>query len=224
MPAMPVTSDVNNGSICAEMHKSSGSAVSGGDHDEQPQATHDDWYVAQLTHQRYTRHCCDFVAAMRQERPLECYVPSRREMHVYPNRTKRKVERFVIPSVVFVSGLTEREAYQLAPACPYIDYLMPDRARNRVDGHLALARIPHRDILRLQKAIADVYSADDIEFTTENLQFDEQIVVAHGSLKGMEGGYCHDVKSDFLVLAVGRLGNIKVKVRIEDCVLKKIIR
>lgn len=205
---------IPSGSVGAA-HKSNGFAVSDGNESQI-------WFVAVLTHQKYTKAFCDFIAKYSQESPLQYYVPSKRELHVYPNRTKRVVETFVIPRVVFVTGMTEREAYyRLVPACSYLDFFMGDRASNRVDGHTALAKVNNRDMKRLQSAIDDVTSADELEFTTDNLKFDQQIQVVNGQLSGLTGGYYQDSKHDYLVLTVGNLGNIKIKVQIKNCQLSK---
>ena len=104
---------------------------------------------------------------------------------------------------------------------PHVDLFMPDRSKERAFGRVALAKIRHKEMVNFQKAINEVESADDILFTTENLVFDEQIEVVKGGLKGLEGGYCQDSGKDYLVFMLGKLGNIKVRVSIKDCKLKK---
>lgn len=204
-----------------QVHKSSGSAVPDGkdynialDPEE-----HHVWFVAILQHQKYTTSCCDYI-----EKTLSgacCFVPSKEELHVYPNRTRRKVRKYVIPRFVFVTGITEDEAYYFVPQWTHVDLFMPDRARARTGGHVPLARITHREMLQLQKAINGSRSADDITFSTDDLKFDEQIEVVSGELRGLEGGYYKDAGNDYLVFMLGKLGNIKVRVSIADCSLKK---
>ena len=63
-------------------------------------------------------------------------------------------------------------------------------------------------------------SADDVTFSPDQLQFDEQIRVVRGDLKGLEGGYYKSDDNDYLVFMLGKLGNIKVRVSIRDCALK----
>ena len=209
-------------SIGAEiLHKSRGFAVS----DEKdynitldPEEEHF-WFVAILEHQKYTSSCCKYIEEAFNG--CQCYVPRKEELHVYPNRTKRMVNKYVIPRLVFVTGIDEEQAYHFAPKWPHVQIFMPDRARERTHGHVALAKINHPDMVRLQNAINGIKSADDISFTTENLAFDEQIEVVSGDLKGLEGGYYKDEGNDYLVFMLGKMGNIKVRVSIADCSLKK---
>ena len=106
------------------------------------------------------------------------------------------------------------------PKWPHVDIFLPDRARERAGGRIALAKVQHKDLVKLQNAINEVDPAD-ITFTTENLAFDEQIEVVQGGLKGLEGGYYKDGGNDYLVFMLGKLGNIKVRVHVKDCRLKK---
>ena len=42
-----------------------------------------------------------------------------------------------------------------------------------------------------------------------------------GKLKGIKGGYLHQAKKDYLVITLGKAGNIKVQIPIEDCIVNK---
>ena len=211
-------------SIGAEtLHKSSSVAVPSDDYNIPIDPSEDHlWFVAMLSHQKYTVDCCRYLSTAVPGQMCQCYVPSKEELHVYPNRTKRKVRKYIIPRMVFVTGLDEEQAYHLTSVCPYVDYFLPDRARERAHGHVALASIRQRDMVTLQRAIDGVVSADDISFTPADLSFDEQIEVVSGDLRGMEGGYYRSEGNDYLVFMLGKLGNIKVRVSIADCTLKKV--
>ena len=206
-----------------KLHKSSGSAVSAVQDfnvELDPEGTNV-WFVAILSHQKYTTDCCRFIENAFHNQDCRCYVPSKEEVHRYPNRTKRKVRKFVIPRMIFVTGLNEEQAYNFIPLWPHVDMFLPDRAKNRTHGHVALAQIAQKELVRLQAAIQGVASADDVSFTTENLTLEDKIEVVNGNLKGFFGNYYHDEGKDYLVFALGRLGNIKVKVSLEDCALLK---
>ena len=204
------------------LHKSSGSAVPAAkDYNGPLDPEGDDfWFVAILEHQKYSVKCCEYIEKHFEQQGCTCYVPSKQEVHRYANRTKRVVTKLIIPRFIFVTGISEEQAYHFVRDWPHVDLFMPDRAREREHGHVALAKIAHRDMVKLQNAISGVRSADDIEFTTENLTFDEQIQVVCGELKGLEGGYYKTANDDFLIFTLGRLGNIKVRVAISDCSLK----
>ncbi|MBQ8711652.1 MAG: hypothetical protein IJ551_02330 [Prevotella sp.] len=209
--------------VTDKLHKSSGSAVLDvKDYNRQLAPDEDkEWLVAILEHQKYTVSCCEYIEKEFQEQGCTCYVPSKQEEHRYANRTRRTVTRLIIPRFIFVSGISENQAYRFVRDWPHVEMFMPDRASKRRGGHIALARIAHGDMLKLQNAINGIKSADDIAFTTENLAFDEQIKVVSGELEGLEGGYYYTENNHFLVFTLGKLGNIKVRVSIDDCTLKK---
>ena len=131
------------------------------------------------------------------------------------------VRKFIIPRMVFVTGLSEEQAYHFVREWPYVDIFLPDRAKKeRAHRHVPLARISQRELVKLQRVIQGASSADDITFTTDHLTLDDEIEVAYGDLRGLSGNYFHDADSDYLVFALGRLGNVKVKVSKRDYILK----
>lgn len=208
--------------MTGKLHKSSGSAVPDAKDYNRQLAPDDDrtWLVAILEHQKYTASCCEYIEKTFQEQGAICYVPSKQERHVYANRTKRMVTKLIIPRLIFVTGISEEQAYYAVRDWPHVDMFMADRAKERTRGHIALAQIAHRDMVKLQNTINGIRSAEEISFTTENLAFDQQIKVVCGELRGLEGGYYKSEGTDYLVFMLGKLGNIKVRVSISDCELK----
>jgi len=180
------------------------------------------WFVALLTHQKYTDSCVNLLAKSPATASWNIYVPRKKVLHVYPNRTKRKVDRYFIPRMVFVSGMAENDAYEHVRNNPYIELFLPERALPRTAaGRLQLAQVPDRDLERLRQAIEAAAAEDDIEITKENLTSDSVIEVCDGNLAGLYGNYVNDADNHFLCFALGRLGNIKVKVDIKRCILHK---
>lgn len=180
------------------------------------------WFVALLTHQKYTDSCVNFLAKNTETASWNVYVPRKKVLHVYPNRTKRKVDRFFIPRMLFVSGMEEKEAFEHVRNNPYIEMFLPERALPRTDaGRLQLAQVPDSDMVRLRQAIEAVAAEDDIEITKENLTSDSVIEVCDGNLAGLYGNYVNEADNHFLCFALGRLGNVKVKVDIKRCILHK---
>ena len=180
------------------------------------------WFVALLTHQKYTDSCVNFMSKSPTTAAWDVYVPRKKVLHVYPNRTKRKVDRYFIPRMLFVSGISENDAYEHVRHNPYIELFLPERALPRTAaGRLQLAQVPDRDLERLRQAIEAAAAEDDIEITKENLTSDSVIEVCDGHLAGLYGNYVNDADNHFLCFALGRLGNIKVKVDIKRCILHK---
>ena len=209
--------------VTGTLHKSSGSAVSNVEvYNRQlsPDGT-GEWFVAILDHQKYTASCCQYIENMFHDQGCICYVPCKQEERRYANRTRHIVTRYIIPRYIFVSGISEVQAYNFVRDWPHVDFFMPDRAMDRVNGRVVLAKIQHKELVMFQDTINKVESADDIIFTEKKLVFDQQIEVVKGELKGLEGGYYKDGGDDYLVFMLGRLGNIKVRVSAKDCKLKK---
>lgn len=207
---MDVTKNAPSDSVGA-LHKSRSSAVSGRI-----------WFVALLTHQKYTDACVNFLRNNPETSQWESYVPRKKVLHVYPNRTRRMVDQYFIPRMIFVSGMEERVAYEHVRHNPYIDFFLPERAMPRTTaGRLCLAQVPDRDLDRLRMAIDAIDTLEDIELTKETLTSDSMIEVKEGQLAGLYGSYVHDRDKHFLCFALGRLGNIKVRVNITSCTLHK---
>lgn len=222
--ALKRTSQSKNESVVSvQLHKSSGSAVPS---DKDYNTTLDPqeeniWFAALLSHQKYTTTCCQYIENAFKEQGCRCFVPSKEELHRYPNRTKRMVRKYIIPRMIFVTGIDEEQAYRFVRDWPYVDIFLPDRAKQQVKAHIPLAQIKQNDLVKLQHVIQGACSADDISFTTENLTLDDEIEIIYGDLRGLSGNYYHDAVNDYLVFAMGRLGNIKVKVSKKDCKLKQ---
>ena len=200
-----------SGSVGATLHKPSGSAVPGRQ-----------WFVALLTHQKYTDTCVEYLRKNPATATWETYIPRKKVLHVYPNRTKRMVDRYFIPRMLFISGMDENVAYEHVRHNPYIELFLPERAMPRTTaGRLKLAQVPDRDIQRLRQAIEGIESEGDLELTKDTLTSDSVIEVRDGALAGLYGSYVQDADTHFLCFALGRLGNVKVKVDIKRCTLHK---
>ena len=180
------------------------------------------WFVALLTHQKYTDSCVSFLEKNPATASWDVYIPRKKVLHVYANRTKRKVDRYFIPRMLFVSGMEEGEAYEHVRNNPYIEMFLPERALPRTTvGRLQLAQVPDADLQRLRRTIEALAEEDDLEITKERLTSDSVIEVCDGHLSGLYGNYVNDADNHFLCFALGRLGNVKVKVDIKRCILHK---
>lgn len=209
--------------VSGMLHKSNGSAVPDAkDYNIalDPQESNV-WFVAMLSQQKYTAQCCQYIENAFRHQGCRCYVPCREELHRYSNRTKRMVRKFILPRMVFVTGIDEEQAYNFVREWPYVDCFMADRAKQRTRLHVPLAQVSQHDLVRLQHVIEGAASADDITFTTDHFTLADEIEVIYGELRGLSGNYYHDASNDYLVFALGKLGNIQVKVSKKDCQLKK---
>ena len=117
------------------------------------------------------------------------------------------------------------KAFRLVGECPFIDKFLPDRAklRNPITNRIALATVPASSLEQLHAAIVRIDALDNIAFTEENLRTSDCIEAVRGHLKGISGGYLRRAGEHYLVITMGRLGNVTVRVPIEDCKIRKML-
>lgn len=129
------------------------------------------WYAAyvRLFHERKTS---EKLAAM----GIESYVPVREEIHQWSQR-KKKVQRVLIPQMIFIRG-TEKERLE-ALTLSSISHYMVLRGEHRP------AVIPDQQMERF-KFMVD-YSEETIEMMNSPLEPGQKIQVIKGPLAGLEG-------------------------------------
>ena len=100
------------------------------------------------------------------------------------NGRKAKVDKVVIPSVVFVK-CTEKERKSIV-SLPFINRFMVNRALASVNGlHKPLVTIPQKqiDTLRFMLGQSDI----PVNFVETPFRQHDKVVVVRGNLKGVEG-------------------------------------
>lgn len=143
----------------------------------------------------------------------EVYVASQMVVRVWRNGRRAKVEKVLIPSHVFVR-CTERERRELV-TLPFIRRFLTDRAGATTGGTKPLAVIPQREIDKLRFMLGQ----SDIPVTLTEAPYKEgdRIVVARGSLSGLEGEVMRTVdgKSEVIV-RLDILGAARVSINSSD--------
>lgn len=112
------------------------------------------------------------------------YLPTQSEIRVWRNGRKSKVDRIVIPSIVFIY-CAEDKRKELVDL-PYIFRFMTNKAgksKNRINKPLAV--IPNVEIERLRFMLGQ--SEIPIEITEKPLKQGDRVRVIRGSLAGLEG-------------------------------------
>ena len=107
---------------------------------------------------------------------VENYVPTQTEIHQWSDR-KKKVERIVIPMIVFIhtDEMTERSLRMQTFIRKILSY----------PGQWKAAVIPDSQIQCLKFMLK--HADSQVELMEENLQVGETVRVARGPLKGLEG-------------------------------------
>lgn len=137
------------------------------------------WYIAIVKHNWEKK----FSQLLDREN-IENYLPTQEEIRVWKNGRKSKVDRIVIPSVVFTrcTEQTRRGILKL----PYICRFMTDTAGKTADSAVrSIATVSDNEINRLKFMLGQ----SDIPVTVSGRSFSkgDKVRVIRGSLKGITG-------------------------------------
>ena len=136
---------------------------------------------------------------------IENYVPTQTEIRQWSDR-KKKVERVVIPMVVFVhtDEKTERSLRMHSFIRKILNY----------PGQTAAAVIPDDQINRLKFMLRQPDSPVEM---MEHLQVGDKVHIVRGALQGLEGELCKCVPDKSMVaIRIEGLGYACVSVSVED--------
>ena len=134
------------------------------------------------------------------------YVPTQTEMRQWSDR-KKKIERVVIPMVIFalVDKEEENSLRRTSHISKFISY----------PGEVGAAIIPNEQIENLKFMLNNADSA--VDFSDRVYEIGEEIEIARGPLKGLCGELCYVEKGNPMIgVYVDLLGYSYVKVDITD--------
>ena len=137
---------------------------------------------------------------------IENYVPTQTEIHQWSDR-KKKVERVVIPMVVFVRAdeATERTLRMQSFIRKFLTY----------PGQTAAAVIPDDQIDRLKFMLKQADSP--VELREQHLQVGDRVRIVRGALQGLEGELYKSVPEKSMVaIRIDGLGYACVSVSVGD--------
>ena len=137
---------------------------------------------------------------------IENYVPTQTEIHQWSDR-KKKIERVVIPMVVFVRAdeATERILRMQSFIRKILTY----------PGQTSAAVIPDDQIDRLKFMLKQ--SDSPVELMPENLRVGDRVRIVRGALQGLEGELCKSVPEKSMVaIRIDGLGYACVSVSVGD--------
>ena len=137
---------------------------------------------------------------------VENYIPTQTEIHQWSDR-KKKVERIVIPMIVFIhtDEMTERRLRMQTFIRKILSY----------PGQWKAAVIPDEQINRLKFMLR--HAESQVELMEQNLQVGETIRIARGPLKGLEGEICQvQVGKPMIAVRIDGLGYACVSIDKSD--------
>ena len=136
---------------------------------------------------------------------VENYVPTQTEIRQWSDR-KKKVERVVIPMVVFVhtDEKTERSLRMHSFIRKILTY----------PGQTNAAVIPDDQIDRLKFMLRQ--SDSPVEMMEQHLQVGDKVRIVRGALQGLEGEFYKNVDKSMVAIHIEALGYACVSVSVED--------
>lgn len=171
------------------------------------------WFVAIVNHNT------EKAVQERLERlGYETYVAKQTVVRVWRNGRKAKVDKVIIPSLVFIK-CTQKERHEIV-SLPYIKRFMTDKAgasRSSVSSPLAVIPQSQIDTLRYMLGQSDI----PVSFADRPLKYGDLVAVARGSLRGIEGEVVHviDGKAEIIV-RIGMIGAAKMTINETEIELK----
>ncbi|MDE5749331.1 MAG: UpxY family transcription antiterminator [Duncaniella sp.] len=144
------------------------------------------------------------------EMGYETYVAKQLVMRVWKNGRKAKVDKVIIPSVIFIK-CTEEERRRVV-TLPFVKRFMTNKARTSTEGlNKPIATIPQKqiDTLRFMLGQSDI----PVDFVETPIRVHDKVIVTRGNLKGMEGEVIQteDGKSEVIV-RIDLLGSAKLSI------------
>ena len=136
------------------------------------------WYVAVV------KNRSEKVNAERLDKMgIENYVPTQRVLRVWKNGKKAKVDKIVIPAIIFIH-CTEAERKEIV-RLPFINRFMTNKAGTSDTGNRPIATVSNQEIKRLRFMLGQ--SDVPVEITERPYRVGDKVKVIRGSLLGLEG-------------------------------------
>ena len=161
------------------------------------------WFVA-VVNNRSERKVADIL----QQLGHEVFVPTRTEERKRGTSRTKKVERVLLPAMVFIH-CTEAQR-RIVVNAPWIKRFKMDQTKyTRFGGH-QLMTIPHEQILSFRRAL-DI--ANDLPFDTTPFTLGEYVRIEGGEFDGLTGYVLRLPNGRKQVrIALGTLGCLKVSI------------
>ena len=136
----------------------------------------------------------------------ETYIPTQQEVHQWSDR-KKKVDRLIMPMVVFVRATVREEEWLRDQSYIYKLLALPGSDE---DKKKFASPIPDYQIDRLKFLLEN---AENEVTIVSNFNVGDSVSVASGPLKGLEGIVCEaDEKSSIVGIQIDGLGYACVKI------------
>lgn len=176
------------------------------------------WYIAVVMHNT-EKACCKklnekYMANGHMTLDFETYVPSQRELRVWRNGRRKKVDRILIPTYIFIY-CTETVRKTIKQEADFIKNFMKDRAgQPDTFGIHPFAFIPDSQMLSLQRMVGDAETPITID--PSQLHVGAKVRVKGGRLMGLEGNVLREPGGKTsIALCIDFLGCAKTEIPLE---------
>ncbi len=159
-----------------------------------------EWYIANVR-TGTERVCRDLLT----RNGYEAYVASRIEERVYASRNRRKIEKVIIPSKIFLHIKDSDRIDVLRLCTPSIYKFMTDRAvGSDNNGRHPYAIVPDLQMQQMQFMLG--YAEKPVIFSTSSLNEGDPIRVMRGPLAGLEGSFVRSDGNTYVAVRIALMG------------------
>ncbi len=163
------------------------------------------WHIAFVGHNTEKA-----VEQRLQKLGLETYVATQLQTRIWKNGRKAKIQKVVIPLVVFIK-CTEEERRKIV-ALPYINRFMVNRASGSGNGLSSpVATISQKEIDTLRQMLGQ--SDIPVSFVDTPFKVNDDVTVIKGTLSGISGKVIATTENKSeVIVAIGLLGAAKMTI------------
>lgn len=138
------------------------------------------WYVARMARNNIEKSTAERLS----KQGYECYVATQPEYRVWKNGRRKKIDRVVIPSFVFIH-CTEEERLEIVHDSGISRFLTDRASSQSASGTRKVVTIPDGQINQLKFMLGQ--SDIPVEFVETNYKPGDKVRVIRGPLIGLEG-------------------------------------
>ena len=164
------------------------------------------WYVA-IVNNNSERSIASKLSGDKWKNAYECYVPVQHEERVWKNGRKNKIDRVLLPAMLFLK-CTEKDRKEILQY-GYIKNFLKDY-RKGSKGSYPIAIIPEVQMNELKEMVDKANSP--VTIVSGNFHLGDKVQVVAGALTGLEGKILVEPKGTYLVVEINSIGYAMVQV------------
>lgn len=164
------------------------------------------WYVA-IVNNNSERSIASKLSEDRWKNAYECYVPVQHEERVWKNGRKNKIDRVLLPAMLFLK-CTEKDRKEILQY-GYIKNFLKDYTKGS-KGSYPIAIIPEVQMNELKEMVDKANSP--VTIVSGNFHLGDKVQVVAGALTGLEGKILVEPKGTYLVIEINSIGYAMVQV------------